>query len=199
MNCARYNLLSLNRHFKCNRALYSTQTAIKHQRIIHTNESDPRNHTEEHLGLYYRIPDEVFDRIFKLAGFLDAQNRFMSVVKDRSIMIRKPALDIISYLKRTDFSKPVNKYVICEYILKILFSVYFVFFSSLNLLFFHIFYSDGKNGLGKTYILNHVLHYAYLEQFVLIHLDWSKYNWLLLFELHFFNDFSSSSSLVYPD
>ena len=122
MNCARYNLFSLNRHFKCNRALFSTQSAVKEQRIVHTNESDPRNHTEDHLGLYYRVPDEVFDRIFKLAGFQYAQSKFISVVKDHSIMIRKPALDIISYLKRTDFSKPANKYVICESILNILFT-----------------------------------------------------------------------------
>lgn len=65
-------------------------------------------------------------------------------------MVRKPALDIINCLNRTDFSRPPNAYVLY-----------------------------GPIGSGKTFTLNHVLHYGYNEKFVLIFCprptDWINY------------------------
>lgn len=111
IKCNNYLLVTSNRQIKTT----SKQLKDEKRSSIFTNETDPRKHTIEHCGLFYRIPDDTYDRIFKLAGFLHHQKQFMSIVKDHSIMIRKPALDIIEYLKRSDWSKPANKFVICMY------------------------------------------------------------------------------------
>lgn len=80
-----------------------------------TEVSDPRLHGQSHVARYYTPPTEVSDALFKFAGFTAKQREMMSVLDDRSIMVREPALEIIRLLKRTDFSRPVNRFVICKF------------------------------------------------------------------------------------
>lgn len=80
-----------------------------------TDVTDPRLHGPQHVGRYYPVPQDVFDGLFKFAGFTTRQRGMISQLGDQSIMVRKPALEIISLLKMTDFSRPVNRFVICEY------------------------------------------------------------------------------------
>lgn len=56
-------------------------------------------------------------------------------------MIRQPALEVISYLKQTDYNKPVQRY---------------------------IFY--GKNGSGKTMCLSHTVHFCYTQGWLVLHI-----------------------------
>lgn len=78
-----------------------------------TEVDDPRTHSERHVGRFYSIPSEVYDGLFKFAGFTADQRAMMSLLDDQSIMVRRPALEIIGFLDKTDFSKPVNRFVIC--------------------------------------------------------------------------------------
>ena len=80
-----------------------------------TDVSDPRLHGEEHVGRFYPVPPDVFDGLFKFAGFTARQRNMLEQLGYQSIMVRKPALEIISLLRKTDFSRPVNRFVICEY------------------------------------------------------------------------------------
>lgn len=76
--------------------------------------ADPRLHGQQHVGRYYPVQQDVFDGLFQFAGFTARQRAMISQLGDKSIMVRKPALEIISLLKVTDFSRPVNRFVICE-------------------------------------------------------------------------------------
>lgn len=79
-----------------------------------TSETDASKHSLKHEGRIYRIPDDVYEGIFQLGGFRDFHQNMFKLFKERCIMVRRPALEVIDYLKRTDFSRPVNRYIFCK-------------------------------------------------------------------------------------
>lgn len=86
----------------------------KRQSIFRTEESNPVKHGKIHDGLYYKIPSDVASRLFVLGGFDKEQQLMLKAFQETAIMIRNPALEIISYLNKTDFSKPPNRFVLCK-------------------------------------------------------------------------------------
>lgn len=96
--------------FSCIRSTY----LVARLSTFRTEVTDPRLHSEQQIGRFYTVPQDVFDGLFQLAGFTAKQRKMLTNVGENSIMVRKPALEIIDFLKRTDFSKPVNRFVICE-------------------------------------------------------------------------------------
>ncbi|OTF83788.1 hypothetical protein BLA29_001834 [Euroglyphus maynei] len=81
------------------------------QAFFRTDVSNPAEHNDLHHGLFYRIPNDIANRLFLLGGFDKNQQEMLKVFQETAIMIRKPALEVIDYLRRTDFSKPPNSYM----------------------------------------------------------------------------------------
>ncbi|XP_066598044.1 small ribosomal subunit protein mS29 [Prorops nasuta] len=115
-----------------------------------TNETNPSNHTEKYLSRFYTVPSEIVNHTFKFDGIPKSFLKQIKTFKECSIMIRKPAVEIISYLNQTDYSKSVNKYILY-----------------------------GKTGAGKSLTLIHIIHYAVENKFILVHVpspsQWFKF------------------------
>lgn len=86
------------------------------QEFYRTSETNPSKHNELHHGLFYKIPDNIVNRLFLLAGFEKEIQPVLKIFRETAIMVRKPATDIIGYLNKTDFNKPPNSYVLCKLI-----------------------------------------------------------------------------------
>ncbi|XP_055383177.1 28S ribosomal protein S29, mitochondrial [Condylostylus longicornis] len=112
-----------------------------------TNESHTSNHTEQHLGRFYTISAEEKKKLFGNGGFPKSFEKQTKTFAETTFMIRQPALEIIEYIKRTNFNNPVIRYVLY-----------------------------GENGVGKSITLAHMIHYGYQNDFVLIHIPWVP-NW----------------------
>lgn len=125
--------------------------------IFRTDEADPAKHSDIHHGLFYTIPSDTASLLFVLGGFDKEQQLMLKTFRETSIMVRKPALEIINYLNKTDFSKPPNRYVLCK--LSIFLEGHFLI----------LIFLDGPIGSGKTYTLNHLLHYGFNQKMVLIY------------------------------
>lgn len=82
--------------------------------FFRTDTSNPAEHNDLHHGLFYRIPNDIANRLFLLGGFDKCQQETIKIFQETAIMIRKPALEVIDYLRRTDFNRPPNSYVLCE-------------------------------------------------------------------------------------
>nr|XP_009859583.1 28S ribosomal protein S29, mitochondrial-like [Ciona intestinalis] len=80
---------------------------------IYCNERDPGNHTLKDIGLMHEIPKEdqsslvlKYDKGFRKKFLTEA-----SAVDKLCIMIRKPGLELVNYLKHANYSTAVNRYL----------------------------------------------------------------------------------------
>lgn len=78
-----------------------------------TIESNPVNHDHKHLNRYYKMSDDMRKKLFLHGGMPKNLLAQFDTFVENCILIRQPTLEIISYLKTTDYSKPVNRYVLC--------------------------------------------------------------------------------------
>ncbi len=78
-----------------------------------TNETNPSQHSTQHLSMYYTMPSEVVNKLFVLGGWHKEQQITFKTFNETSIMIRSPALEVIQYLKKADYSRFINRYVLC--------------------------------------------------------------------------------------
>lgn len=113
--------------------------------VFRTLENNPANHTEEHIGKFYEI-DEESKKIFKFGGLTKTFQKQIKTFGEPCLMVRNPAVKVLNYIKNTDFTKPVVRYVLY-----------------------------GENGTGKSMTLAHLLHYGYLNEFLLVHVPWLPY------------------------
>ncbi|KAF7492892.1 28S ribosomal protein S29 [Sarcoptes scabiei] len=137
-------LLSISSSF------FSSASKALSSSYFRTKECDPSKHQEIHNGLFYQIPKEASNRLFLFGGFDKDIQSTLNVFQEMCIMVRKPAIDVINLLNRTDFNQPPNFYVLY-----------------------------GPIGSGKTFTLNHILHYGFHKQFILIYCprptDWIRF------------------------
>lgn len=78
-----------------------------------TIESDPAKHNRDHLNRFYTVPVNVKNRIFPFTGVPRRFNDHCKTFTETCILVREPAIELISYLQQTDYTRPVNRYVIC--------------------------------------------------------------------------------------
>ncbi|XP_037532850.1 28S ribosomal protein S29, mitochondrial [Nematolebias whitei] len=107
--------------------------------VLRTQENDPAQHSEKLLNHFYTLPPAHTRLLFPHS----LPPRFQQQIKtfnEACIMVRPPALEVISYLKQTDFSKPALRY---------------------------LFY--GLKGSGKTISLCHTMHFCYTQGWLVLH------------------------------
>lgn len=130
---------------KSNIRLFSAQTAnanVKHE-DFRTLESNPTKHTEDHIGRFYTIDPELKKSLFPYGTIPKTYNDDAKTFCEMSVLVRSPAVEIINYLNKTDYSKPVNRYVLY-----------------------------GELGVGKSLQLLHLLHYGFVNDFIIVHVPW---------------------------
>ena len=116
-----------------------------------TEQDDPRQHNDTHEGLYYMMPksEKEIVEIFGCPSPFDIETtRFYKTLGMMPLMIRRPSLDALSYIKSIQSDMP-----------------------NLRILFY------GDKGHGKTHTLTHLIHYLHLKQeHVIVHIrDMKKF------------------------
>ncbi|OXU23458.1 hypothetical protein TSAR_001642 [Trichomalopsis sarcophagae] len=109
-----------------------------------TKENDPSKHCAVHLNRYYTIPYNEINTIFAqtIPGEYVKQNK---TFQEMCLLIRKPAIEIMNCLSQTDYTKPVNKYILY-----------------------------GEDGCGKTSTLLHLIHYGYVTKKIIVNVQWAS-------------------------
>lgn len=117
-----------------------------------TIESNPSKHTKNHIGRFYTVDPALKKTLFHRTAVPKTFVEDVKTFAETSLMIREPAVEVINLLNKTDYSKPVNRFV---------------------------FY--GEIGVGKTLQLLHLIHYGYVNDFVIVHVPWAP-NWYKRFK-----------------
>lgn len=112
-----------------------------------TVENNPKNQTIENSNKFYTIPEDVRKQIFHYGGFPKKYEKQIKTFTEACLMVRPPALEIINCINNTNFNKPTIRYVVY-----------------------------GKDGVGKSLTLAHLLHYGLQTDFLLVHVPWVP-NW----------------------
>lgn len=136
-----------SRLLRCNQAFLSTAAEPKLKlEEFRTTENNPLNHNENHLGKFYKISEETRNVIFKHGGLTKTYEKQLKTFGETCLMIRKPAIDIMNYVRNTDFTKPINRYVLY-----------------------------GELGTGKSKTISHLLHFAHASKYLIVHVPWIPY------------------------
>lgn len=107
--------------------------------ICRTNESDPAKHGEQQEAQHYSLPLQDVRTVFPQG----LPPRFTMQVKtfgEACLMVRKPALELLHYLKNTNFAHPAVRYLLY-----------------------------GEKGTGKTLSLCHVIHFCAKQDWLIVH------------------------------
>ena len=94
-------------------------STLPNEQIVNSfrcSETNPCLHNENHLGQFYQVPKDIMNKLFILGGFNKLQHDMMKAVCENCIMVRQPALEVMSYLKKADYTMPVIRYILCKYI-----------------------------------------------------------------------------------
>ncbi|KAF3691971.1 28S ribosomal protein S29, mitochondrial [Channa argus] len=108
--------------------------------VFRTQQNDPAHQSEKHIGQYYTLPSSHVHTLFP-HGLPGRYQQQLKTFNEASMMVRQPALEVISYLKKTDYSKPALRY---------------------------LFY--GLKGTGKTMSLCHAVHFCYTQGWLVLHI-----------------------------
>lgn len=109
-----------------------------------TGEPQPAQHTRDQLAKFYTIGADIKKQIFQYGGLPKSFEKQVKTFGETSLMVRKPALEIMHYIKNTDLStRPVHRYVLY-----------------------------GPDGVGKSLTLAHLLHFGAENDFILVHVAW---------------------------
>lgn len=124
----------------------STVVQTKTNERLHsfrTNEVSPLKHSTENLAQYYKLNTEVKKQLFSHGGFPKAYETQIKTFAETCIMVREPAINIMTCLNALDYEKPIVRFVMY-----------------------------GKKGNGKSLSLAHLIHYAFEAGFLLVHVPW---------------------------
>lgn len=102
---------------------FGTAVKVKDERAnqvcsFRTIENNPVNHSVDHIARLYTIPTDIQQQLFQYGGFPGGYVKQATTFQEYAIMVRHPAVEIISYLSQADYKRPVNKYVLCILFLK---------------------------------------------------------------------------------
>jgi len=97
-------------------------------------------HGEQHEGRHYRIPLQDLRTVFP-HGLPPRFGMQVRTFNEACLMVRKPALELLRYLKNTNFAHPAVRYVLY-----------------------------GETGTGKTLSLCHVIHFCAKQDWLILHI-----------------------------
>uniref|UniRef100_A0A8C8W0J0 Small ribosomal subunit protein mS29 n=1 Tax=Peromyscus maniculatus bairdii TaxID=230844 RepID=A0A8C8W0J0_PERMB len=109
-------------------------------RLFSRVQNDPAKHGEQHEGQYYSMPLQDLKTVFPHG----LPPRYMMQVKtfgEACLMVRKPALELLGYLKNTEFAHPAVRYLLY-----------------------------GEQGTGKTLNLCHAVHFCPKHDWLVLHI-----------------------------
>lgn len=140
----------LKRNFSTSKLRFLSTVAQPQERLqtFRTTETNPTNHTSNHIGHFYSLSKDDKRQIFQYGGLPKTFQIQAKTFNETCLMVRQPSVDIIECLKRLDYTKPPVRFVLY-----------------------------GKKGSGKTLSLAHILHYAKKENFLIVHVPWVG-NWM---------------------
>ncbi|KAM4600652.1 small ribosomal subunit protein mS29 isoform 2-T2 [Polymixia lowei] len=108
--------------------------------IFRTLENDPACQSEKHVGQYYTLPSAHIHTLFP-HGLPQRYQLQVKTFNEACVMVRQPALEVISCLKKADYSKPAPRF---------------------------LFY--GVKGSGKTMSLCHTVHFCSTQGWLVLHI-----------------------------
>lgn len=96
---------------------FSTVTKVRDEQAsqvcsFRTIENDPVNHNMNHIGRVYTVPTDIQQQLFQYGGFPKKFVTQAVTFQEYAIMVRKPAVEIMSFLAQADYTRPANKYVL---------------------------------------------------------------------------------------
>lgn len=112
-----------------------------------TSETSPDAHRLHHTAKFYRLNADVKRQLFVQGGLPKTYDRQLKTFGEPCLMVRRPALELMHYIRTSDLSRPAVRYVLY-----------------------------GRDGSGKSLTLSHVLHYGHEAGFLLVHVPWVP-NW----------------------
>jgi len=127
---------------------FSTAIKVKDEQAaqvcsFRTTENNPANHNTDHINRLYTVPTDIQQQLFQHGGLPALFLKQVTTFQECAFLVRQPAIEIMSYLNQADLTRPVNKYVLY-----------------------------GKFGTGKSIILGHILHHAFMQKYILVHVYW---------------------------
>ncbi|KAF8794958.1 28S ribosomal protein S29 like protein [Argiope bruennichi] len=90
---------------------------------------------------------DIKNKLFLSGGIPKSWDNQMKAFCETCIMVREPALEVMSFVNKINYSDPAIRFIIF-----------------------------GRDGSGKTATLMHLLHFAYESEFLLLHVPWVS-NW----------------------
>lgn len=112
-----------------------------------TTESSPSKQTTAQSSKFYTQHPDLKKQLFAHGGFPKTYEKQLKTFGESCVMIREPALELMHHIRASDLSKPTTRYVLY-----------------------------GKDGVGKSLTLTHLLHFGYENEFILVHVPWVP-NW----------------------
>jgi small subunit ribosomal protein S29 len=127
--------------------LFSSLAAVDPKPDDFRTAQEVSQHTPAELSKFYTIAQPIRKRLFSHGGLPKKFEKQIKTFGEACFMVRQPAVELIHYIKNTDFNKPVCRYLIY-----------------------------GNDGVGKSMTLAHMLDYGVQNGFVLVHVPWVP-NW----------------------
>lgn len=134
---SRRHLASLAEQFQT--AVASQRQVLNVHSVFRTQENDPTNHSMAQEGLFYTIPEADVRQILQ-KGLSVQFARQSKTFNETCLMVRRPALELIDYLKKLDFDHTAPRFMLY-----------------------------GNSGSGKTMTLAHVLLFCAKNNWMIVH------------------------------
>lgn len=121
-----------------------------------TEEHDPRRHTNSHRGRLYTVPQDVIQRFGKEINTQENRNAInyfapkdftdrCELFRETCLLVRDPALEILQNIENSDLNSPAIRYVLY-----------------------------GRDGVGKTTTISHLIHWGHASGYVTMPFAWIK-------------------------
>ncbi|GIX92497.1 28S ribosomal protein S29, mitochondrial [Caerostris extrusa] len=119
MACYKIKALPIQRlqikFFKSAAAFSSQPAPVVQEPLSHfrTTENNPTLHTKDHIGKFYTIPQDLRNKLFHSGGIPKEWDVQMKSFNETSLLIRQPAIEIMSVINKIDFSDPAIRFILC--------------------------------------------------------------------------------------
>ncbi|CAN8011866.1 unnamed protein product [Ixodes pacificus] len=125
---------------------FSTQVApaYKTPSNFRTSESNPTNHTKQHEGLFYTVPPDIQKSIFQIFRPTKKMEIMNEMFAEFCVMVRQPFLEVKAFLENYNYNLPALRIMLY-----------------------------GKQGSGKAVTQAHLLHYAAVNNWLILSKDWA--------------------------